>query len=86
MLGGLEGAAAVLLAEGYATATGNLLHVVQALQALLPTALLVVCGDDDAATPARAGRNAGRAKAKAEALARAVQGLQMRVQVAYCRP
>lgn len=89
VLGGLEGAAVVLLAEGYATAAslhqatgwpvavafdaGNLLHVAKALQALLPTALLVVCGDDDAATHARTGRNAGRAKA--EAAARAVQGL-----------
>lgn len=89
VLGGLEGAAVVLLAEGYATAAslhqatgwpvvvafdaGNLLHVAKALRALLPTALLVVCGDDDAATQARTGRNAGRAKA--EATARAVQGL-----------
>lgn len=89
VLGSLEGAVAVLLAEGYATAAslyqatgwpvvvafdaGNLLHVAQALQALLPTALLVVCGDDDAPTQARTGRNPGREKA--EAVARAVGGV-----------
>lgn len=89
VLGGLEGAAVVLLAEGYATAAslhqatgwpvvvafdaGNLMHVAKALRALLPAALLVVCGDDDAATQARTGRNAGRSKA--EAVAQAVQGL-----------
>lgn len=89
VLGCLEGAEVVLLAEGYATAAslhistgwpvavafdaGNLLHVAKALHALWPAALLVVCGDDDAATEARTGRNAGRQKA--EAAAAAVQGL-----------
>lgn len=88
MLGSAEGAETVLLAEGYATAAslrqatglpvavafdaGNLLHVARALQALLPQALLVVCGDDDAATARRVGRNTGRAKAGAAA--QAVQG------------
>lgn len=88
MLGGAEGASTVLLAEGYATAAslrqatglpvavafdaGNLLHVARALHAQLPSALLVVCGDDDAATAQRVGRNTGRAKA--EAAAQAVQG------------
>lgn len=88
MLGSTEGAETVLLAEGYATAAslrqatglpvavafdaGNLLHVAKALHALLPDALLVVCGDDDAATARRVGRNTGRAKAGAAA--QAVQG------------
>lgn len=89
MLGSTEGAETVLLAEGYATAAslrqatglpvavgfdaGNLLHVAKALHAQLPTALLVVCGDDDAATAQRVGRNTGRAKA--EAAANAVGGV-----------
>lgn len=88
VLGSLQAAAVVLVAEGYATAAslhmatgwpvavafdaGNLLHVAKAMRALLPDALLVVCGDDDAATEARTGRNAGRAKA--EAAAKAVRG------------
>ncbi|MBP7645982.1 MAG: DUF927 domain-containing protein [Comamonas sp.] len=86
VVGSLQGAAAVLVAEGYATAAslhmatgwpvvvafdaGNLLHVAKAVRALLPDALLLVCGDDDAATEARTGRNTGRLKA--EAAARAV--------------
>lgn len=89
MLGSTEGAETVLLAEGYATAAslrqamglpvavafdaGNLLHVAQALQAMLPSTLLVVCGDDDASTARRVGRNTGRTKA--EAAARAVKGV-----------
>lgn len=89
MLGSLQGAAVALLAEGYATAaslhmaTGwpvavaldasNLQHVAKALRALQPHALLVVCGDDDAVTEARTGRNAGRMKA--EAAAAAVNGV-----------
>ncbi|MEG2280220.1 MAG: DUF927 domain-containing protein [Comamonas sp.] len=89
MLGSMEGAVAVLLAEGYATAAslrqatgmpvavafdaGNLLHVAKALQELLPDAVQVVCGDDDAATAQRLGRNTGRSKA--EAAAKAVQGV-----------
>lgn len=88
-LGSLDSAETVLLAEGYATAAslrqavglpvavafdaGNLLHVARALRALLPHALLVVCGDDDAKTAERAGRNTGRSKA--EAAAHAVGGV-----------
>lgn len=87
VVGSLQGAAVVLVAEGYATAAslhmatgwpvvvafdaGNLLHVGKAVRALLPDAVLVVCGDDDAATQARTGRNTGRLKA--EAAARAVR-------------
>ena len=52
---------------------GNLLHVARALRRLYPAALLVLCGDDDRATDARTGTNTGRVKA--EAAARAVQGL-----------
>lgn len=89
LLAELGGDAVILVAEGYATASslhmatglpvvvafdaGNLLPVCKALHALHPSALLVVCGDDDAATQARTGRNAGRAKA--EAAAHAVRGL-----------
>ena len=89
LLAELGGDAVILVAEGYATAAslhmatglpvvvafdaGNLLPVCKALHALHPSALLVVCGDDDAATQARTGRNAGRAKA--EAAAHAVRGL-----------
>lgn len=79
----------VLVAEGYATAAslhectgypvavafdaGNLAPVAKALQAQHPTALLVLCGDDDVQTFARNGRNPGREKATAAA--RAVRGL-----------
>lgn len=89
MLGSTEGVQTVLLAEGYATAAslrqatglpvavafdaGNLLHVARALQGVLPDVLLVVCGDDDAASAQRVGRNTGRSKA--EAAAKAVQGV-----------
>ncbi|MBD7962395.1 DUF927 domain-containing protein [Comamonas avium] len=85
VVGGLQGAAVALLAEGYATAAslhmatgwpvvvafdaGNLLHVAKAVRALLPDAVLLVCGDDDAATQARTGRNTGRMKAQAAARA-----------------
>lgn len=87
VVGSLQGTAVVLVAEGYATAAslhmatgwpvvvafdaGNLLHVAKAVRALLPDAQLLVCGDDDAATEARTGRNTGRLKA--EAAARAVR-------------
>ncbi|MFD2754497.1 DUF927 domain-containing protein [Comamonas terrae] len=85
MLGGAEGAETVLLAEGYATAAslrqatglpvatafdaGNLLHVAKALHGQMPEALLVVCGDDDAAAEQKMGRNTGRSKANAAAAA-----------------
>lgn len=88
VLGRLDGASLVLIAEGYATAAslhmgtglpvavafdaGNLLGIAKALRQLLPAAALVVCGDDDAATQERTGRNPGRMKA--EAAARAVKG------------
>ena len=85
MLGSADAAETVLLAEGYATAAslrqatglpvavafdaGNLLHVVKALHGLMPDALLVVCGDDDAAAEQKLGRNSGRSKASAAAAA-----------------
>lgn len=87
-LGTLDGAPVLLLAEGYATAAslheatgypvavtfdaGNLGSVAKALRQRYPTALLVLCGDDDRATEARTGTNTGRMKA--EAAARAVGG------------
>jgi putative DNA primase/helicase len=79
LIGNPEGAAVLLVAEGYATAAscheatgrpavvafdaGNLPHVVRALRGRYPGALVMVCGDDDAATMARTGKNAGRDKA-----------------------
>ena len=79
LIGMVEGAAALLLAEGYATAAsiheatgrpvvvafdaGNLVHVAKALRELLPTMPLLICGDDDKATEARTGKNPGRDKA-----------------------
>ena len=79
----------LLIAEGYATAAslhqatgrpvavafdaGNLAHVAKALHSLHPSALLVLCGDDDAQTFERTGNNPGRDKAVAAA--RAVRGL-----------
>ena len=83
------GAPVLLVAEGYATAAslhqatgrpvavafdaGNLGHVAKALRQRDRAALLVLCGDDDAATEARTGTNTGRVKA--EAAARSVRGL-----------
>ncbi len=88
-LGTLDGATAVLLAEGYATGAtvheatnqatavafdaGNLVHVARALRELLPRATLLVCGDDDRATEARTGRNPGRDKAATAARAVATE-------------
>lgn len=79
LIGQAEGAAWLLVAEGYATAAscfeatgrpcvvaftaGNLAHVVRALRGRFPAARLLVCGDDDADTQARTGRNPGREKA-----------------------
>jgi putative DNA primase/helicase len=87
-LGAIDGAAALLVAEGYATAAsvheasglpvavafdaGNLGHVARALRALHPEMPILVCGDDDQATEARTGTNTGRKKAAAAA--RAVDG------------
>lgn len=89
VLGSLQGAPQALVAEGYATGAslhqatglpvvvafdaGNLQPVAKALRDAYPALALVVCGDDDAATAARTGRNPGREKA--EAAARAVGGV-----------
>ena len=83
------GLAVLLVAEGYATAAslheatgrpvavafdaGNLAHVAKALRTLYPSALLVLCGDDDLSTLARTGKNPGRTAAIAAACA--VHGL-----------
>ena len=85
VLGTLNDADLVLVAEGYATGAsvheattlpvvvafdaGNLVRVVRALRRLLPTVRFVVCGDDDAATLARTGRNPGREAAESAAAA-----------------
>lgn len=85
------GAAVLLIAEGYATAAslhqatglpvavafdaGNLASVAKALRNQYPTALLVLCGDDDLQTFAEKGFNPGRDKAAAAA--RAVRGLAL---------
>ena len=79
MIGTAEGAAWLLVAEGYATAAsiheatgrpvavawdaGNLAHVVRALRGRYPAARVAVCGDDDTDTAARTGKNPGRLKA-----------------------
>ncbi len=79
LIGNPEGAAWLLVAEGYATAAscheatgrpvaaafnaGNLAHVVRVLRGRFPGARLLVCGDDDKATHARTGKNPGRDKA-----------------------
>lgn len=89
MLGDPSEAAVLLVAEGYATAAtlhqatgrpvavafdaGNLQPVAKNLRRLHGGALLVLCGDDDAETAARTGKNPGREKAAAAA--RAVDGL-----------
>lgn len=89
VLGSLQGASLALVAEGYATAAslhqatglpvvtafdaGNLVHVAKALRQTNAGLALLVCGDDDAATAERTGRNPGREKA--EAAARAVGGV-----------
>ncbi|CAG9932429.1 Toprim domain-containing protein [Candidatus Nitrotoga arctica] len=83
--------AVVLVAEGYATAAslheatgrpvivafdaGNMAHVVKLLRKQYTTALLVICGDDDAQNLSRTGNNPGRDKASAAA--RSVQGLSV---------
>lgn len=82
--------AVVLMAEGYATGAtlyeataypvavafdgGNLVHVARELRQLLPSALLLVCGDDDAQTAQRTGKNPGRLNAAKAARAVAVEG------------
>ena len=85
LIGTLEGAAVLLLAEGYATAAsvheatgrpvgvcfdaGNLVNVAKALRAQWPALPLLVCGDDDRATQQRTGTNPGRSKATSAARA-----------------
>jgi len=85
LIGQVDGAPALLLAEGYATAAslhdatglpvavafdaGNQVHVAKALRALHPALPMLVCGDDDRATEARTGKNPGRDKALAAARA-----------------
>jgi len=89
LLGGLAGADAVLVAEGYATAAslheatgrpvavafnaGAVKAVAKAMRQQAPGALVVVCGDDDAATQQRTGKNPGADAA--QAAARLVRGL-----------
>ncbi len=76
LIGQAEGAALMLLAEGYATAAslheasgwpvvvafdaGNLSAVAEALPARFPDVRFLVCADQDAATEARSGKNPGR--------------------------
>ncbi|MFT4195382.1 DUF927 domain-containing protein, partial [Ottowia sp.] len=89
LLGDLAGADAVLVGEGWATcaslheATGRpvavafnangVKAVAKALHRQAPGALIVVCGDDDAATQQRTGKNPGADAA--QAAARQVAGL-----------
>lgn len=79
LVGQVEGAAVLLLAEGYATGAslheatgrpvavcfdaGNLVHVACALRQRHPALALLVCGDDDRGTEARKGKNPGRVAA-----------------------
>lgn len=88
-IGVTNGAGLVLVCEGFATGcslfeatgrpvvvafdAGNLTKVAQAVAALLPTARLLIAGDDDRETEGRTGTNPGRDKANAAA--RAVRGV-----------
>ena len=79
LIGNPQAAPWLLLCEGYATGasvheatgrpvavawdSGNLPHVARALRGCYPGARLAVCGDDDAPTEARIGKNPGRLKA-----------------------
>lgn len=83
MLGSINSADVVLLAEGYATAAsvheatgrpvavafnaGNLKNVARALRKTMPGVLFVVCGDDDRATALHRGKNPGAEAATAAA-------------------
>ena len=85
LIGDIEGAEVLLIAEGLATGSslheatgrpvaiafdaGNLAHVVRELRTLHPALPLLVCGDDDHETEARTGKNPGREKARAAARA-----------------
>lgn len=91
LVGDVEGATVLLLAEGYATAAsvheatgrpvavcfdaGNLVAVAKLLPGAFPGLPLLVCGDDDQATAARSGKNPGREKAASAV--RAAQALQV---------
>lgn len=93
LLGAIDEAGWVLLAEGYATAaalheaTGhtvavafnasNLVHVAKALRERHPQVRLLLCADDDASTAAETGRNPGMLAAERAALA---------VQGHWCKP
>lgn len=79
MIGDSTRASVLLVAEGYATAAsvheatnrptacafdaGNLAQVTHALHQAHPTALIMICGDDDTGTQERTGHNPGRDKA-----------------------
>jgi putative DNA primase/helicase len=83
VIGDPQGAAAILIAEGYATAAtlheatghpvvvafdaGNLKSVAQAIRKANPSAWLIICGDDDRETQANTGRNPGREAAESAA-------------------
>ena len=83
IIGSMDGAAVLLLAEGYATAaslheatglpvvvcfdSGNLVHVARELRQAWPALRFLVCGDDDRATEAKGRTNAGKVKAQAAA-------------------
>ena len=85
LIGTIEGAPVLLLAEGYATGAslhdatgwpvviafdaGNLTPAAKAVRLLHPNAVILVCGDDDRATEARTGKNPGRAAAATAARA-----------------
>ncbi|HEX5310299.1 DUF927 domain-containing protein [Aquabacterium sp.] len=88
-IGEPNGAGVLLLCEGFATGAslyqatghpvcvtfdaGNLPTVAKAVRGLRPSALLVMCGDNDKATETSAGRNPG--KEKALQAAKAVRGV-----------
>jgi putative DNA primase/helicase len=83
VIGELKSATVVLVAEGYATAAtlheatrrpvvvafdaGNLKSVAQAIRKANPSAMLVMCGDDDRETHTNTGRNPGREAAESAA-------------------
>lgn len=84
-LGTVDGAAVLLVAEGFATAAtlheatarpvvvafdaGNRVHVVRKLRAARPGLPLLLCGDNDSDTETRTGKNPGREKATGAARA-----------------
>jgi putative DNA primase/helicase len=85
LIGTVDPTAWLLVAEGYATAatlheatglpvamafnSNNLRHVTLALHALYPDVHVLVCGDDDAATAEKIGKNPGRVAAQMAAAA-----------------